>query len=118
MLPTYTLFGKMTKSPHWTIFVEKQTELLLKNTETAKEQLPLWDKYSKASKYKLIVPRSLEENGMLRLIPSQDWCSGFFPGNLWLIYENTANNYWKIMAEKFTWKIEPEKLYRDWETPS
>ncbi|MCX6308651.1 MAG: glucuronyl hydrolase, partial [Bacteroidia bacterium] len=48
-------------------------------------------------------------NGSLRLVPSSDWCSGFFPGNLWFLYELTGNETWKQKADRFTKKIEPEK---------
>jgi hypothetical protein len=45
----------------------------------------------------------------LRLVPSNDWCSGFLPGNLWYISELTGNKKWEKSADEFTLKIEPEK---------
>ena len=57
----------------------------------------------------LVSPRTLE-NGELKLVASKDWTSGFFPGELWYLYELTKNEKWKTEAQKFTSKIEDEKL--------
>ena len=89
--------------------IEKQTRWLLINTQKASLQAPSWSKYRDTSIHKLVTPRSIEDNGELRLVPSSDWCSGFFPGNLWFVYELTGKNKWKQEAEKYTLKIEPEK---------
>lgn len=40
-------------------------------------------------------PRNTEPDGTLHLVPSKDWTSGFFPGELWFLYEYTQNNFWK-----------------------
>ena len=37
-----------------------------------------------ADKQKLM-PRSVEKDGSLRMVDERDWCSGFFPGMLWLM---------------------------------
>ena len=42
------------------------------------------------------------ERGELVMIKPEDWCSGFFPGCLWLLYEYTGDGFWKGEAEKFT----------------
>jgi rhamnogalacturonyl hydrolase YesR len=57
----------------------------------------------------LVSPRTLE-NGELILVASKDWTSGFFPGELWYLYELTKNDKWKQEAIKFTAPIEKEKL--------
>lgn len=54
-------------------------------------------------------PRSLEEDGSLLLVPSKDWCSGFFPGELWYMYEYTKDEKWKQLAHRRTILIEREK---------
>ncbi len=54
-------------------------------------------------------PRTLE-NGELKLVASKDWTSGFFPGELWYLYELTNNDKWKQEAIKFTAPIEQEKF--------
>lgn len=56
----------------------------------------------------LVSPRTVE-NGALKLVPSKDWTSGFFPGNLWMMYELTGNEKWKEKALQFTLPLEEEK---------
>lgn len=100
-------FAMQPKSPEK--FIEKQTRYFLSNIDSALLQPASWDKYSNSKKHKLVTPRSLEYNGLLRMVPSSDWCSGFFPGNLWFISELTGNKKWETPANAFTLKIEPEK---------
>ncbi|HET8828616.1 MAG TPA: glycoside hydrolase family 88 protein [Pelobium sp.] len=57
----------------------------------------------------LVSPRTLE-SGELKLVASKDWTSGFFPGQLWYLYELTKNDKWKQQAIKFTAPIEQEKF--------
>jgi unsaturated chondroitin disaccharide hydrolase len=49
------------------------------------------------------------ENEVLKLGDSKDWTSGFFPGNLWMMYELTGNEKWKEEALRFTLPLEAEK---------
>lgn len=56
----------------------------------------------------LVSPRSIRD-GKLFMVPSRDWTSGFFPGNLWYMYEWTGDEFWKEKAIKFTDFIEREK---------
>lgn len=57
----------------------------------------------------LVSPRTVEQ-GELILVASKDWTSGFFPGNLWYLYELTKDDDRKVQAEKFTALIEKEKM--------
>ncbi|MDR2914367.1 MAG: glycoside hydrolase family 88 protein, partial [Tannerella sp.] len=57
----------------------------------------------------LVSPRNVEPDGSLRMVASRDWTSGFFPGELWYMYEYTQDEYWKQKAEEFTRPIEREK---------
>ena len=77
--------------------VGKQTNVLLQ--EVAKV---------KTSKPDLASPRTVE-NGELKMVSSRDWTSGFFPGQLWFLYEYTGKNEWKQQAESFTANLEREK---------
>ncbi|CAF4255488.1 unnamed protein product, partial [Rotaria sordida] len=43
------------------------------------------------------------------MVPSGDWTSGFFPGNLWFMYELTKNKFWLKKAQEFTANLESEK---------
>ena len=55
-------------------------------------------------------PRNSEPDGPLNLVPSKDWTSGFFPGELWFLYEYTQNNFWKKKAQQHTDILEKEKM--------
>ena len=56
----------------------------------------------------LVSPRTVENN-KLKLVSSKDWTSGFFPGNLWMMYELTGNEIWKERALNYTLPLEKEK---------
>ena len=55
-------------------------------------------------------PRNSEPDGTQNLGPSKDWTSGFFPGELWFLYEYTQNNFWKKKAQQHTDILEKEKM--------
>lgn len=54
--------------------------------------------------------RSLNADGSLNLVPSKDWCSGFFPGTLWLATDLTNDKELHQLATGFTRSLEPEKF--------
>lgn len=56
-----------------------------------------------------VSPRSLNADGSLALVHANDWTSGFFPGELWIMYEFTNDPYWREQAISFTWPIEEAK---------
>lgn len=60
-------------------------------------------------KLTLVSPRTIADNGSFRMVSSKDWTSGFFPGELWYMYEYTHDNYWKEKAQNFTTSIEDQK---------
>lgn len=60
----------------------------------------------------LIFPRSIENNGDFKLVSSSDWCSGFFPGELWFMYEYTKDEKWLNLAKKYTEPLEKEQFNR------
>ncbi|MEM9143263.1 MAG: glycoside hydrolase family 88 protein [Bacteroidota bacterium] len=56
------------------------------------------------------IPRSLNwADSTVHRVASNDWTSGFFPGNLWLIYELTGREAFKKRAMGWTAFIEREK---------
>ncbi len=57
----------------------------------------------------LLQPRGVTENGDLRLKPFRDWTSGFFPGSLWYLYQNSKSDKWKNNAMKFTEALDSVK---------
>lgn len=56
-----------------------------------------------------VSPRTVRNDSLILVAP-RDWCSGFYPGNLWFLYELTGKSYWKEKAEFYTQKIESEKI--------
>ncbi len=57
----------------------------------------------------LFSPRTIDKDGKLVLTSSRDWTSGFFPGELWYMYEYTGEAAWKDAASRYTAPIEREK---------
>lgn len=78
--------------------VEQQTRLMLTEVSAAKIGKP-----------ELVSPRTMEK-GQLKMVTSRDWTSGFFPGQLWLIYDYTGKDEWKSEAQNFTSNLEREKF--------
>jgi len=54
-------------------------------------------------------PRTIE-NGRLKLVSSRDWTSGFFAGELWMLYKYTGKPEWRRQAEQFTAPEERESV--------
>ena len=54
-----------------------------------------------------IFPRSLR-NDSIKVVVSNDWTSGFFPGMLWYMYQYTGKIEWRAKAEEFTSLMEKE----------
>ncbi|WP_289660810.1 glycoside hydrolase family 88 protein [Flavobacterium panacagri] len=49
------------------------------------------------------MPRSMNiKTNEIRKVPSKDWTSGFFAGNLWQLYRLTGDSKYKEQAEKWT----------------
>jgi len=54
------------------------------------------------------LPRNIDRGKTnWRYVNSQDWCSGFWPGILWYLYEGTHDEKWKTAADKFTQELKP-----------
>ena len=77
--------------------VEDQTKMMLVEVPKAKGE-----------RADLFSPRTVD-SGKLKLVTSRDWTSGFFPGVLWLLYEQTGKEEWKTQAQQFTANLEREK---------
>lgn len=49
------------------------------------------------------IPRSMTiKTNTIKKVPSRDWTSGFFAGNLWQLYRLTGNEAYKNQAQKWT----------------
>ena len=58
---------------------------------------------------KILNPRTIRKDGSISYVPINDWCSGFFPGNIWLTYELTGDKKWLPLAEKYTEDLDSVK---------
>lgn len=58
-----------------------------------------------------VSPRTLNPDGTLALVHPHDWTSGFFPGELWMMYQFTNDPYWREQAVTYTWPIEEAKMH-------
>lgn len=56
-------------------------------------------------------PRTVDKDGKMTLVHPHDWVSGFFPGELWMMYEFTNDPYWRREAVSHTWPIEEAKWH-------
>ena len=92
-------------------FAAKQFKVMTEAMRTAVENESETSIHQRAEKgwSELVSPRSLDEQGKLVMVPSKDWCSGFFPGELWYMYEYTGNPEWAALARRRTLVLEREK---------
>ena len=61
---------------------------------------------------KLLLPKTFE-NGKLITAQSKWWTSGFYPGQLWYLYENKPSSELKAIAEDFLSRVEIEQYTTD-----
>ena len=59
-----------------------------------------------------LLPKTFE-NGQLVTSDSKWWCSGFFPGVLWYLYENNPTDELKKYAIDYTNRVEDQKYTTD-----
>jgi unsaturated chondroitin disaccharide hydrolase len=57
----------------------------------------------------LAFPRTSKPDGTMKGVPSEDWTSGFYAGNLWYLYDYTNDKKWEVAARKWTAGLEKEK---------
>jgi unsaturated chondroitin disaccharide hydrolase len=56
------------------------------------------------------IPHSIKPDGSLNDRETSWWCSGFFPGSLWYLYEYTNDPKYRQLAEKWTAPLEKEQF--------
>ncbi len=54
-----------------------------------------------ASKGEAVLPRSINPDGTFWVSNHLWWCSGFFPGTLWYVYEYTGDEAVKALAQNY-----------------
>ena len=78
---------------------EAQTRVLLKETERARNG-------------NRVFPRTVEKDSV-KLVASNDWTSGFWPGVLWMLFEQSGKLEWKQAAADYTERMNREPLNRN-----
>ncbi len=59
-----------------------------------------------------VIPRTLEADGSLSIVHPHDWCSGFFAGSLWQLYDYSNIPAHREQAISWTWPIEEAKWHK------
>lgn len=81
---------------------ESMNKLIARVFKTAQKQCIKMD--AQLNLYTL--PQTTKRDGTLITSNNQWWCSGFFPGTLWYVYEYTKNSQIKNLAIKNTNKLD------------
>lgn len=85
---------------------ESMAEVIERGLEVSKRQAVFLAKEVENQKGRL--PRTYE-GGELKTSDYRAWISGFFPGVLWYLYENTPTDELKRYAELYTERVESAK---------
>jgi rhamnogalacturonyl hydrolase YesR len=59
------------------------------------------------------LPKSIDKNGNFETCDPAWWVSGFFPGQLWYMYEYSKEDSLKYWAEEFTRRVESQQYTTD-----
>ncbi len=51
---------------------------------------------------KIHIPKTIDKLGRMVYIPTDDWCSGFFAGSLFYLYQLTNDKSWLKQSKRFT----------------
>ncbi len=95
---------------------ESMDQLTGRVFERAMSQFSLLDSELKglsAQEAKAVYPRSVDSEGNLVTSNLYWWCSGFFPGSLWYVYEYTKNEDFKEAAIRYTLPLDPLRFRTD-----
>lgn len=86
-------------------FADKQLRYTLSEVEVVRDSLG-------KTRDELPSPRNIQPDGSLRLVSPLDWCSGFFPGELWYMYAYSKDDFWKEKAKLQTELLESLKTHK------
>lgn len=89
-----------------------QHGLIAEDIDYASKQLSLQTDIIEKSG-KILRPRTILEDGSIWYVSKDDWCSGFFPGCMWYMYELSKDKKWETLAEKYTEDLDTIK-YLKW----
>jgi hypothetical protein len=86
---------------------EPMSAVIERGLQTATQQAVLMARELENQEGKL--PKTIRPDGTLETSDYAWWCSGFFPGELWYLYENNPTPELKKYAELFTNRVEPAR---------
>ena len=96
---------------------ESMEELTARVFDRAAVQFPVLDSYLDSAAVsapgEAIYPRSIKLDGSLWTSGYKWWCSGFYPGSLWFVYEYTGDEKFKELALKYQAGLEPLRFRTD-----
>lgn len=96
---------------------ESMQELTARVFERAAAQMELMDKNLDSAAVNnpgvAIYPRSINKEGALWTSNYKWWCSGFYPGSMWYVYEYTGDEKIKELALKYQAGLEPLRFRKD-----
>lgn len=96
---------------------ESMEELTARVFERAAAQMELMDKNLDSAAVSnpgvAIYPRSINKEGALWTSNYKWWCSGFYPGSMWYVYEYTGDEKIKKLALKYQAGLEPLRFRKD-----
>ena len=96
---------------------ESMQELTARVFERAAAQMELMDKNLDSAAVSnpgvAIYPRSINKEGALWTSNYKWWCSGFYPGSMWYVYEYTGDEKIKELALKYQAGLEPLRFRKD-----
>ena len=96
---------------------ESMEELTARVFERAAGQMELMDKNLDSAAVSnpgvAIYPRSINKEGALWTSSYKWWCSGFYPGSMWYVYEYTGDEKIKELALKYQAGLEPLRFRKD-----
>ena len=96
---------------------ESMEELTAHVFERAAAQMELMDKNLDSAAVSnpgvAIYPRSINKEGALWTSNYKWWCSGFYPGSMWYVYEYTGDEKIKELALKYQAGLEPLRFRKD-----
>lgn len=96
---------------------ESMEELTARVFERAAAQMELMDKNLDSAAVSnpgvAIYPRSINKEGALWTSNYKWWCSGFYPGSMWYVYEYTGDENIKELALEYQAGLEPLRFRKD-----
>lgn len=89
---------------------ESLRQMISRSLATAERQCIMLGRTSGAKDS--VLPRTFTGK-RVRMAGYNSWICGFYPGTLWLLYEHSGNDSLRMLAEKFTARVEPAKRLKN-----